>query len=115
MGIPVGALLHSAPMNLSESQKKHLRGLGHALKPVIIVGDAGLSESVVAEFEATLNHHELIKVRVRTGDRTVRDEIIEKLCSDSAANLIQRIGNVALLYRPNLNKKLEQRIRLPSR
>ena len=102
-------------MKLSEPQKKHLRGLGHALKPVIIVGDAGLSESVIAEFESTLNHHELIKVRVRAGDRAARDGIIEKMCSDSAANLIQRIGNVALLYRPNLNKKLEQRIRLPSR
>lgn len=115
MGILVEALLNCAPMNLTESQKKHLRGLGHALKPVIIVGDSGLSEGVVAEFESTLNHHELIKVRVRAGDRAARDEIIEKMCSDGAANLIQRIGNVALLYRPNLNKKLEQRIRLPSR
>lgn len=102
-------------MKLSEPQKKHLRGLGHALKPVIIVADAGLSESLLAEFESTLSHHELVKVRVRVGDRASRDEIIEKMCSDSAANLIQRIGNVALMYRPNLNKKLEKRIRLPSR
>jgi len=115
MGFLIDALLHSAPMKLSESQKKHLRGLGHALKPVVIVGDSGLSDSVLAEFESTLNHHELIKVRVRVGERAARDEIIEKLCSESSANLIQRIGNVALLYRPNLNKKLEQRIRLPSR
>lgn len=115
MGIRVRALLHFAAMKLSEPQKKYLRGRGHALKPVIIVADAGLSESVVAEFESTLNHHELIKVRVRTGDRAARDEIIERMCSDSKANLIQRIGNVALLYRPNLNKKLENRIRLPSR
>jgi RNA-binding protein len=102
-------------MKLSEPQKKHLRSLGHALKPVIIVADSGLRDAVLAEFESTLKHHELIKVRVRVGERTARDEIIEKLCSDSGANLIQRIGNVALLYRPNLNKKLEQRIRLPSR
>ena len=115
MGFLIEALLHCAPMKLSEPQKKHLRGLGHALKPVVIVGDSGLSDSVLAEFESTLNHHELIKVRVRVGNRAARDEIIEKLCSDSATNLIQRIGNVALLYRPNLNKKLEQRIRLPSR
>ncbi len=115
MGILVDALLHCAPMKLSESQKKHLRGLGHALKPVVIVADSGLSDSVLAEYELTLNHHELIKVRVRVDDRAARDEIIEKLCSDNAANLIQRIGNVALLYRPNLNKKLEQRVRLPSR
>lgn len=101
-------------MNLSESQKKFLRGLGHSLKPVIIVGDSGLSESLLAEYESTLNHHELVKIRVRVGDRAARDEIIRKLCSESSARLIQRIGNVALLYRPNLNKKIEKRIRLPS-
>ncbi len=102
-------------MKLSEYQKKHLRGLGHPLKPVVTVGDSGLSDTVRAEFESTLEHHELIKVRVRVGDRTARDKIIEKLCSDADVNLIQRIGNVALIYRPNLNKKLEKRIRLPSR
>lgn len=102
-------------MTLNEPQKKYLRGLGHALKPVVTVGDAGLSDSVLAEFDSTLGHHELIKVRVRVGDRAARDEIIEKMCSGKSATLIQRIGNVALLYRPNLNKKLEQRIRLPTR
>ena len=101
-------------MTLSEAQKKYLRGRGHALKPLIMVGDAGLSDSLLAEFESTLNHHELIKVRVRVGDRDARDAIIKKLCSDSAAVLIQRIGNVALLYRPNLQKKPEKRIRIPS-
>ncbi|MDJ0711621.1 MAG: ribosome assembly RNA-binding protein YhbY [Woeseiaceae bacterium] len=100
-------------MTLSESQKKYLRGLGHQLKPLVMVGDAGLSESLLAEFESTLEHHELIKVRVRVGDREARDQIIEKLCESSGAALIQRIGNVALLYRPNLNKKPEKRIRLP--
>jgi RNA-binding protein len=102
-------------MNLSESNKKFLRGRGHALKPVIMVGEAGLSESLLAEYESTLDHHELIKVRVRAGDREVRDDIIKELCSRSAAVLIQRIGNVALLYRPNLKKKADQRIRLPSK
>ncbi len=108
-------LLHFAPMNLSEHQKKYLRGLGHQLKPLIMVGDAGLSDAVLAEYESTLDHHELIKVRVRVGDRDARDAIIEKLCNDSAATLIQRIGNVALLFRQNLKKKPEKRIRIPSR
>ncbi|MCO4811865.1 MAG: ribosome assembly RNA-binding protein YhbY [Gammaproteobacteria bacterium] len=102
-------------MNLSEHQKKYLRGLGHQLKPLIMVGDAGLSDAVLAEYESTLDHHELIKVRVRVGDRDARDAIIEKLCNDSAATLIQRIGNVALLFRQNLKKKPEKRIRIPSR
>ena len=102
-------------MDLNEHQKKFLRGLGHQLKPLIIVGDAGLSDSLLAEFESTLAHHELIKVRVRVGDRDARDEIIEKLCAESSAQLIQRIGNVALLFRQNLRKKPEKRIRIPAR
>lgn len=102
-------------MNLSEHQKKFLRGLGHQLKPLVMVGDAGLSEPVLAEFESTLDHHELIKVRVRVGDREARDAIIGRLCATSKAELVQRIGNVALLYRPNLKKKPEKRIRIPAR
>lgn len=100
-------------MDLSEHQKKFLRGLGHQLKPLVMVGDAGLSESLLAEFESTLDHHELIKVRVRVGDRDARDAIINELCAKGKAQLVQRIGNVALLYRPNLRKKPEKRIRLP--
>ena len=101
-------------MNLTEHQKKFLRGRGHQLKPTIMVGEAGLSESVLAEYESTLNHHELIKVRVRVGDREARDEIIRKLCDDNSAQLVQRVGNVALLFRQNLNKKREKRIRVPA-
>ena len=88
-------------MVLSESQKKYLRGLGHQLKPVIMVGDAGLTEGVLREFETTIGHHELIKVRVRVGDRHARDETIKALCDQSAASLVTRIGNVALIYRRN--------------
>ncbi len=100
-------------MNLTEQQKKFLRGRGHQLKPLIMVGDAGLSKPLLAEFESTLDHHELLKVRVRVGDRDARDEIIAQLCETGRAELVQRIGNVALLYRPNLNKKPDKRIRLP--
>lgn len=98
-------------MTLSEPQKKHLRGLGHHLKPVIVVGDGGLSEAVVKEFESTINHHELIKVRVRAADRESRDGIISKLC-DKNTSLVTRIGNVALIFRRNTDKP---RINLPRR
>ena len=97
-------------MTLKESQKKYLRGLGHALKPTISVGDKGLTESLLAEYESTLTHHELIKVKVRAGDRSTRDDMIRELCSGSSAELIQRIGNVALLYRKNPE---DNKIRLP--
>jgi len=97
-------------MNLSESQKKFLRGLGHQLKPVIMVGDAGLSDGVLKEFASTIEHHELIKVRIRAGDRSARDEIIKNLCDKGSSSLVARIGNVALLYRRNEEKP---RIPLP--
>lgn len=96
-------------MTLSETQKKYLRGLGHHLKPVIVVGDGGLSAAVVKEFESTINHHELIKVRVRAGDRETRDGIILKMC-DQNTSLVTRIGNVALIFRRNTEKP---RINLP--
>jgi RNA-binding protein len=91
-------------MELSESQKKFLRGLGHQLKPVIIVGDAGLSESLLKEFSSTIDHHELVKVRIRAGDRESRDKIINDLCDRESASLVTRIGNVALVYRRNKEK-----------
>jgi RNA-binding protein len=88
-------------MDLTERQKKLLRGLGHQLKPVLMVGDAGLTDGVLREFSSTIAHHELIKVRVRAGDRRGRDQIISDLCERGDATLVTRIGNVALLYRRN--------------
>jgi len=102
-------------MNITESQKKYLRARGHDLKPLIMVGDAGLSESLLAEYESTLAHHELIKVKVRAADRESRDEMIKQLCDNHFASLVQRVGNVALIYRANHDKKAEKRLRIPSR
>jgi len=86
-------------MSITESQCKHLRRLGHHLKPLVLVGSAGLSDGVLAEVRNSLEHHELIKVRVRSGGRKERDALIEDLAARSESQLIQRIGNVALLYR----------------
>ena len=88
-------------MQLSESRKKFLRGLGHKLKPVVSVGGAGITDALLREFDATIAHHELVKVRVRAGDRESRDAAIEELCRRGGAELVTRIGNVALLYRRN--------------
>lgn len=96
---------------LKESQLKYLRGLGHALKPVVTVGDKGLSAGLLSEYDIALRHHELIKVRLRVGDRDLRDRLIDDLSAGSGAVLVQRIGNVALLYRENPEEK---KIRLPA-
>ena len=86
-------------MSLTEQQKKHLRGLGHKLKPVIMVGNNGLTKALLDEFERSIAHHELIKVKVSVGDHETRYQAIEALREHSHAELIQRVGNVALLFR----------------
>lgn len=88
-------------MELTENQKKTLRSYGHKLKPVVMVGDRGVTEGVLRELDNALAHHELIKVRVRGGDRDSRDSMIRELTDAGQATLIQRVGNVALMFRRN--------------
>jgi RNA-binding protein len=88
-------------MELTENQKKTLRSYGHKLKPVVMVGDRGISDGVLRELEIALDHHELIKVRVRAGDRESRDAMIRQLADAGHAAIVQRVGNIALLFRRN--------------
>jgi RNA-binding protein len=91
-------------MKLTEPQKRHLRGLGHAIKPVVIIGNAGLTESVLAEIEQALAHHELIKVRVNAADRDARVTMIDAICAHTNGQPIQSIGHILLLFRRNPKK-----------
>jgi len=86
-------------MALSEKQLKFLRGKAHPLKPVIMIGNTGLSPSVAAETERALHDHELIKVRVRSADREARDALLAQLAEQTQSELVTRIGHVAVLYR----------------
>jgi len=97
-------------MELSAGQKKHLRSLGHALSPVILIGQHGLTDAVVAETTSALEAHELIKVRARVGDRELRDEILVSLAGRTGSSLVQTIGNVGLFYK---KKKDLPKILLP--
>ena len=84
--------------------KKQLRAKAHALKPVIITGQAGVSPAVLLEINAALDHHELIKVRVNAEDREQRRELTDMICTETGAELIQAIGHVITLYRENPDK-----------
>ena len=86
---------------LSQSQKRFLRGLAHALKPVILVGQKGVTEAVLKELEGALAHHELIKVKLADGDREARAASIELIRTTTQAELIQTIGHIACFFRPN--------------
>jgi len=86
-------------MSLTEKQKKHLRRLAHPLSPVVMLGNAGLTENIVKETDRALTDHELIKVSARVGDREARDAAFASLVERTASELVQRIGNVGVLYR----------------
>ncbi len=88
-------------MSLSPAQKKYLRGLGHSLKPVVTVGAAGVSDGVIAELESALDHHELVKVKIRGAGRSARGKDALALAEATGSALVQQIGHMVLLYRPD--------------
>lgn len=88
---------------MNAANKKKLRAEAHTLKPVVMIGQSGLTSGVLAELDQALNTHELLKVRIRA-ERDVRKLITEKICADSGAELIQSIGQIAVIYRLNPNK-----------
>jgi RNA-binding protein len=90
----------AAPAQLSERQRRYLKGLAHPLKPLIRMGNAGLTEGVAAETARALHDHELIKVKAPGGNREARDAAFTQLAERTASSLVHRIGNVAVLYRP---------------
>jgi RNA-binding protein len=87
-------------MTLSEKQKKHLRRLAHPLNPIVMLGNAGLTDGVVNELERALTDHELVKVQARVGERDARNQVLEELAGRTASTLVQRIGHVGVFYRP---------------
>ena len=86
-------------MALTEKQKKYLRRLAHPLNPLVMLGQSGLTDNIVKETDRALNDHELIKVSARIGDRETRDAAFASLTRLTASELVQRVGNVAVLYR----------------
>lgn len=86
-------------MQLSEKQKKHLRRLAHPLTPIVMLGNAGLTDGVVNELDRALNDHELVKVSARVGERDARNEALATLAARTASELVQRVGHVGVFYR----------------
>ena len=82
-----------------KSNTRQLRAIGHKLKPVVTIAGNGLSDAVKLELERALNDHELIKIKLAVGDREVRDAVIAELLEGCGAELVQRVGNTALILR----------------
>jgi RNA-binding protein len=86
-------------MELTERQRKYLRGLGHALNPVLLIGNAGVTPAVIDEAKRALHDHELIKVKFRSSERTARDAGLTNLATSTQSVLVHRIGHTALYYK----------------
>ncbi|NNF16338.1 MAG: ribosome assembly RNA-binding protein YhbY [Gammaproteobacteria bacterium] len=91
-------------MHLTERQKKYLRGLAHQKKAVVMIGSSGVSDNVMNEIDNALDFHELIKIKVRVGARTDRAEALDYITGKLDCQLIQRVGNSAVLFRRNPDK-----------
>jgi RNA-binding protein len=91
-------------MPLSPRQRQFLRGLAHPLKPIIIIGQQGLTPNVKNEIEQALTYHELIKLRVNAADRAQRREMIATIAAEANAEIVATIGHIVALYRMNPEK-----------
>ena len=81
-----------------------------------MIAEKGLSESVLNEVARALEDHELIKVRISVGDRETKNQLISELCANCKAQLVQKIGNIVLIYRKarERNNKLSNLVKYQS-
>ena len=87
------------PRELTPAERQALKGRAHHLKPVVLVGEAGLTPSVAGEIERALLAHELIKIRVISAERAARDALLGEVCAASGAAPVQHIGKVLVIFR----------------
>ncbi|MDV2451409.1 ribosome assembly RNA-binding protein YhbY [Xanthomonas hortorum] len=90
---------------LTSAQNRFLRGQAHDLKALLQTGGKGVTPAFLAELEEVLERHELIKVKMASEDREARDAMIADIIQKTGSALVQRIGHVAILYRPSKEKR----------
>ncbi|TCS39649.1 putative YhbY family RNA-binding protein [Paucimonas lemoignei] len=94
-------------LNLTPAERSALRAEAHALNPVVIIGESGLTPAVMKEIDASLNAHGLIKVRVFGDEREERIAIYDTICKELDAAPVQHIGKLLVIYRPKKEKAKE--------
>ena len=92
------------PQVLDKATVKYLRSLAHALKPVVRLGQNGLTDAVKKELNGALDHHELVKVKLSESDKDARNAQLDELCQSASATCVQQIGLTATLFRRNHKK-----------
>jgi len=98
-------------VTLTNKQRSYLKGLAHALEPIVRVGRARISDPLIAETARSLDSHELIKVRIEAGESSERKLLATELAGKTSAQLVGSIGKIAILYRRRQEKPA---IELPS-
>ena len=91
-------------LSLTVSERLALKGRAHALSPTVMIGNAGLTESVLKEIALALKTHELIKIRVMSEDRVLRETMLGTICAQLDAAPVQHIGKILVVYQPNPEK-----------
>jgi RNA-binding protein len=86
---------------MTPEKRRQLRARAHSLAPVVMVGNSGLSHAVFQEIDRALKSHELIKIRIAGADRSGRERILEEICAGAAAEPVQHIGRMLVVYREN--------------
>lgn len=87
-------------LEITAQQRRALRASAHALNPVVIISQNGLSESVIKEVANSLDHHELIKIRVFSDSRETREQFMNTICEQLEAAPVQQIGKLLVIWRP---------------
>lgn len=90
---------------LTAAQNRFLRGQAHDLKALLQTGGKGVTPAFLAELDEVLERHELVKVKVAAEDRETREALVSEIVGQTGAALVQRIGHVAILYRPSKDKR----------
>mgnify|MGYP001411139621 CR=1 FL=1 len=104
----------SKKLYLTGKEARHLRGLGHHLSPLIMIGKDGVTDNLTAALEEVLTAHELIKVKLQDGCPYARVEAAELLAKTSKSRIAQIIGKTFLLFRENKELKADKKIQVPS-
>ena len=100
-------------MKLTTKQIAHLRGLAHRLNPVVMIGNNGLTESVIKEINVSLIAHELIKIQVADDDRAIRTAMHAEICTKTNAISVHHIGKQLVIYRKSDSIKESAKVVIP--
>jgi len=87
-------------LEITSRQRSALRAAAHPLRPVVLIGDNGLTETVLKEIDRGLSAHELIKVRVAGDDRETRVQLYDQICDALVCAPVHHLGKMLILFRP---------------